>query len=1485
MSQSRSPRRKKKSISATTLAVHHHLQCDLFLYNSYHGSVASNSVGSKSNLRHTRRTEPSELLKATFSRGNRWEETLFAWLDRKNLLLHVLSNVLSGREIEEIIEIALDERDHFYVAGLSFEPPVEAFESRYHRESRKSVVEFGIAKPDLVEIRRDNDGTIWWRVIDAKSSADVKTSHHVQIYFYHICLESLLPSHYHPMGTAAVWIPPSIYGGEDASSSASEPSFDNLRSIATPLLSPPLDDYLFNKIPYILDCQKEEVKWHLNPLCRGCTYERDCTERAVQDGELGVMPNVSIPDAEVLRAFLAVSGKQKTCLPSSSSPSSSSPSAHISDMEDLYKTVKSKSKMLEIKKSHASIYKKAKRILKIQGDVSPVVEAARTNQVQVLNKRIFTLPREEDIAIVISLVLDPATNGIAAYCISTYSNLDASITPGSLSGTRATLINDLASILRYVLDLSEVRNTPPRSQCYVFNAAERAALQRALVEAALTSDKLDDNVQDAVRTCIGAVCEGAELLSTTFQPLVLSGALMNFLSRKSGVSTADLKLCLRRLGLPSRKGTDEELRKRIRDELERLKDGGKRMHGSGINGVEIPESEQAKSRRGEIGALPRVVVVKNAIEQLLALPIPGYWDLPGCHTLLRTSSLQCPTDEAIYSAFVGNCREDLDKMMNDRNLCIYEVLCEARKRATGGQAERTDILVNEARVLTSEFMDLCSQDHLRKLFFMQQFEVLARLTTLWQDRLEGCLEAPRLDYKYTNRLQDNTYLHYFALSSGYVDFSSDKEKSFFGYLLTEDVDSDLELPAESLFDDLAVFNLIFPLNKYQRVKWSQQPPPVQERLFVADVQDIVIRNFKTFIVLRTFGDFNLRLKANTRYRLSPRLVDFNVTKILSTLLEVDLHTPANPGYMLKPPFLQLFSDPKAFAKFSSESDSTAERYWAREVQIQRTFRELSGLGKEAAGSLMLKPSQEHALRRILKYRLSVIWGPPGTGKTYTISLSLLRLIQIKSADDNPRRLIIFVTAMTHAAIDACASKLNTLMLNYQSLPGLDTSWMRNVSLERVMSGAKHPIPDGEKTYIFAGTVYQLYSYCKRIKLKADCIVIDEAGQLGLGPASLVLKSLESGGRVIVAGDSEQLAPILTTRYPQVESRLFGSILDCLMANTGDEELSKAISEPEVTASLSYHDHGTVSTIVQLTENFRLNPDLGDFVSTIYKRSFKPQKSQNVKVAKQLETLANIEIDEQDTTYARARDILVALSSAMRRRSQKILQEPKRTSKRQQPQDIYSDSDATIPTLDIRPISLALIRLSASSQFPDQMGYEIHVRAEATFAAALVHLIQEAAGPDETIFVATPHRVQRQAVKDALLSRVDALSEAFGTLQIQDNKPVFVRDKITVDTIERLQGSEAAFVICLFSHTYAGNASTAIDFLLERRRLNVAISRAKTLCILVTSKEVLRPSVRIFSNPQSAKGFAFLKAFEDRAWSGDATVNLDELADAAGLEQG
>lgn len=104
--------------------------------------------------------------------------------------------------------------------------------------------------------------------------------------------------------------------------------------------------------------------------------------------------------------------------------------------------------------------------------------------------------------------------------------------------------------------------------------------------------------------------------------------------------------------------------------------------------------------------------------------------------------------------------------------------------------------------------------------------------------------------------------------------------------------------------------------------------------------------------------------------------------------------------------------------------------------------------------------------------------------------------------------------------------------------------------------------------------------------------MDEAGQISLGSLSLVMRSLSPEGRLIIAGDSEQLAPILTAQYPQPHERcLFGSVLDCLMYSRmpgagGQRALGVAGSSDDVMASQE--------TVVQLTENFRFVISLYQF---------------------------------------------------------------------------------------------------------------------------------------------------------------------------------------------------------------------------------------------------------------------------------------------------
>lgn len=225
--------------------------------------------------------------------------------------------------------------------------------------------------------------------------------------------------------------------------------------------------------------------------------------------------------------------------------------------------------------------------------------------------------------------------------------------------------------------------------------------------------------------------------------------------------------------------------------------------------------------------------------------------------------------------------------------------------------------------------------------------------------------------------------HGFRLVSGVLDVPADKDQAFFDKLLVQDsMQDDSGIPVEALFDDLAVSGLVFPLNRYTKASWDVQHPIVQRELVVADVQNVAAEGQLTLVTLRVWGPWQVKLEKGSHYRLSPRLVDFNTTKILSALFEHDLLCSESPNNHYDKdrevpnhygvPLLQLIVDPKSFGK-----PEYAQEYLKVENGIQKLFRNLRDLGNEVAGALVLKPSQHKATHRILTNRLSVIWGPPG----------------------------------------------------------------------------------------------------------------------------------------------------------------------------------------------------------------------------------------------------------------------------------------------------------------------------------------------------------------------------------------------------------------------------------------------------------------------------------------------------------------------------
>lgn len=75
----------------------------------------------------------------------------------------------------------------------------------------------------------------------------------------------------------------------------------------------------------------------------------------------------------------------------------------------------------------------------------------------------------------------------------------------------------------------------------------------------------------------------------------------------------------------------------------------------------------------------------------------------------------------------------------------------------------------------------------------------------------------------------------------------------------------------------------------------------------------------------------------------------------------------------------------------------------------------------------------------------------------------------------PQQKIVFITAITHAAIEACRSKLVTLMDAYRSIDSLPNQWLGDVRIEVVSRGNDHLAPprNGTNVHVYAGTIYQV----------------------------------------------------------------------------------------------------------------------------------------------------------------------------------------------------------------------------------------------------------------------------------------------------------------------------------------------------------------------------------------------------------------------------
>ncbi|PPQ71223.1 hypothetical protein CVT26_011001 [Gymnopilus dilepis] len=1425
-----------RSLSATNLGVFQHLDCELYIHKAYHNPRrAFDAIG-------PRKSEE----KAVFQKGLDWESHLLTFLDDSNMLLRIPTRLVDGRTLLE--NILAEDRPHFFISGIAFRPPREKLQADFDRY-KSPPLEFGVAKPDLLEVTKTDEGLLW-RIIDAKSSNFVKASHQIQVYFYTVCMSYLLEDPaFIRSDSPAVWIPP-----QDQSHLA--PSFEDIKETSLDLLAEKFHNMIFHRLPIILRAPSEQIEWHYNAKCRDCRYASECGPKNKEGGYLGNLPNLSADDAEILKQLLKISGQYA---------GDQNRIETTTDIEDLQRVLSRPDTFQHIEKDHPLIVKKVRRVLKLrtlirQGTTvleSPLLKAYTSKTPQAIPFYNYTCPSEEELAIVISVFEGQYfQKDTSLFCVTIHSYHD--------NNDVSPMFCSSSDIMTYLTEVVQTVASPSSNksyQFYVWSATEHAILQKSLVDAISNSSARDANI----RTCVSALVDGASVIHSEYHPHVLRVCHTNFLANANGKQCRSF---LERLGIPS-DGFLQEKRAKIEEEFRRLQKGGR-----------------SKDRRAAFGRLPPIVILKTEIERQLALPIAGYWDLKEYISTFLPSEGACPDNDDLFRAFKKDDTYSLRDLMLSRNSFVYAALRDFRGRAVSefGQS----YLINHGTQVLLRQVKVCQEPNIRKLFYMQQLEVLSKLNMLWRSRAEGCVNSPVLKLR-PSQSNGHHNEYRFDIIRGNIGDSMMSARLFpgvFTHLLVklphDAIEAEETLPTEAFFEDIPMSNSTFPLTAFGTSRWNQQHDEVKKSIVLAHLGEPVNsqthdNTFTTTVVIRVH-DPRFLPQTGEIFRLSPRFVDFNIPKVLGSLFETDVNwemavnTTDEQGETQPQhrhiPFLHLITESaslqQAPARYSKASIDI-------EDSIQTSYTNIEGPGKDYASQLILQPSQRSAMLAALLHRLSIVWGPPGTGKTHTISLSLLRLLQIEWSLTRPH-VTVLVTAFTHAALGVVHKKLSDLIEMYRKASPTPVEWLDDIDIQYVdkqLEGSRRNNP-GKRMQIYIGTVFQVCSthitftvspdarstsqlskIIKRRAIIADCLIVDEAGQLPLSSISLVTQSLTDTARMIIAGDPEQLAPIFTAKYPVTKTTpIFGSVLDCIMHPREASHPGKIDAMP--------------SRFVQLTENFRnrgavaLSQALGRF---------------KLNDARDLPGIPNAVVK---SVYL----FLEALSTATKKHSQSDV--PR--SGTHMHREIYGNACAGGPPL-------SLIRLTYIYSDPSTTkDFETQLNTEASVAASLALILFQLL-PSSLICVATPYRAQKERLKNTLASlNVNhpnpALEESFKTLSISAKPQT---RGIVVNTMEHLQGtqhtrtknwhtenvpctgSEADIVICLFSAP--PRTSSDAEFLLDRRRLNVALSRARHLCILVTTNELLRPSPSIAIKESSYQGLAFLQTFEKMAWSYDLRVDV------------
>lgn len=486
-----------------------------------------------------------------------------------------------------------------------------------------------------------------------------------------------------------------------------------------------------------------------------------------------------------------------------------------------------------------------------------------------------------------------------------------------------------------------------------------------------------------------------------------------------------------------------------------------------------------------------------------------------------------------------------------------------------------------------------------------------------------------------------------------------------------------------------------------------------------------------------------------------------------------------------PALLRLLRDPAGFAEPVTEASGVAADARARAV---------------ASG---MTPSQQGAFEQVLGSRLSLVWGPPGTGKTAFVAKALLALGRARAAAGQRTR--VAVSALTNAAIE---NVLGAVASEHERQgPGDDLvlaklgDWRghapRNPRVKVWKVPQVSPARLAERAIaVVGGTGYRLDRLARQASAdgtRFDLVVIDEASQIRATELALALTLLAPGGRLVLVGDDLQLPPITKGEYPP----------------PGD---GRPGLEASIFAYLRARDEAGFTRA--LVENWRMNATLSRFpAATIYPPTYAPATPA---VAERAITLVP---PLGDTANGDHFDLLAFLLAPEYPLAVVVFEDVRAT--------VENRPEAELVAL------LAILLRGRLANPATGRPYAPTDEGDRAFWR-------------DGVGIVCPHHAQIHAIRQLL-----------GQMHERDWIPF-------VDTVDKMQGQQSEAVLVSYGVSDVETALSEARFIYSLNRLNVAVTRGRAKCVVCLPRPLLKASPAVLEDEEALAGLSHMLALVEFA---------------------